>query len=73
MWFVTVFSWLWKPLAWVGAGLLAIGAVFLKGRSEGRELERAKHIDKVLENADEARRARDDPDNSGVRKFDRSK
>ena len=55
----------------VGVGALALLVGMFKGRSTGRKLERAKHIDKVLENADKARRARDDTDNSRVRKFDR--
>ena len=51
-------SWLLKPLAAIGVFLLAIGAAFFKGRSAGREKERAKHIDRILENAKKAKRAR---------------
>ena len=59
----------------IAAGCAVVGLVIaLYGRSQrarGRSEAQVKHIDKVLENADKARRARADPDNSRVRKFDR--
>ncbi len=64
-------SGLYKWLAGLGIALLAIGGVFLKGRSTGRELERAKHIDKVLEHGKNARRARRAANPDKLRRFDR--
>ena len=64
-------SGLYKWLAGLGVALLAIGAAFLKGRSEGRELERNKHIDKVLKDGKKARRARRAADPDKLQRFDR--
>ncbi len=58
MWYVTVFNWFKTALVALGVGALALLAGMFKGRATGRELERAKHIDRILENAKKAKLAR---------------
>ena len=64
---------LWGYLAIAVVAVVSVLTFGAVKKREGRELERNKHIDKVLKDADKARRARRDPDDSGVRKFDRTK